>query len=270
MGTKGIIEVEELKRIQLDILCYFDKFCRDNSINYSLACGTLLGAVRHKGYIPWDDDIDIYMLRDDYVKFVDLFLGSDNDPYKLNCFPHNKNIDRVYANLYDSRTVMIEGKAQSYELGVFIDIFPLDDVPDEQKDWNRFKKKLFFVSWLRNVKVFEWSTPRGLLKNLSLYVSKFILFPFSLNSVLSYMNSFIQKNNGKGYNHVYQTSYGVENDETLIKEMFYDLVDYEFEGHKFKGVHDADAYLTTLYGNYMQLPPEENRVAHHLFKAWWK
>lgn len=270
MLTTRSIKVEELKAIQLDILCFFDKFCRDNEINYSLACGTLLGAVRHKGYIPWDDDIDVYMLRDDYSKFIDLFDTCENGPYKLSWFPKIKEFDRVYANLYDSRTTLIEGRQHEFETGVFIDIFPLDDVPDNQKEWKKYKKKLFSYFWLRNIKVLRWSKKRNLGKNIFLYICKFLFFPLKLHSILSSMYSFIIQNNGKGYSHVYQSSYGIENENPLDKTLFYDIVDYEFEGKLFKGISNSDEYLKTLYGDYMQLPPVEKRVSTHSFQAYWK
>ena len=121
------ISTEELKRIQLDILLVFHDFCIENGLEYSLFAGTLIGAVRHKGYIPWDDDIDICMTRPNYEKFIHSFNGHFPN-YYVAAPELDWNYYAPYANVCDNRTLLLEGKNghNGQEIGVKIDIFPID------------------------------------------------------------------------------------------------------------------------------------------------
>lgn len=125
-----LISFEEHKKIQLSILRDIDVFCQKNQIKYFLAFGTLLGAIRHKGFIPWDDDIDIAMPRPDYNKFILSFNGMV-DNLKVLAPEIDLDYYAPYANVYDTRTVL-EEKGTShlkFEIGVKIDVFPIDGVP---------------------------------------------------------------------------------------------------------------------------------------------
>ena len=133
--------VEELQKIELEILKYIDKVCKENNLTYFLAYGTLIGAIRHKGFIPWDDDVDIQMPRDDYNKLCDI-LKEENGRYKL--LDHKEGLGYIYpfAKVIDSNTRLIEtGLTETVNMGVYIDIFPIDGTPNDFKKRKKYLKK---------------------------------------------------------------------------------------------------------------------------------
>ena len=144
--------VKRMQKTTFQILKYFASFCEEHKLRYFLACGTLLGAVRHKGFIPWDDDVDVYMPRKDYMSFLHL-VGSSFDSRYILISPYNsERYIHNYAKIYDSQTVLIEyPDTIRFEIGVYIDIFPVDGLPDSSKESNRFFKemaKLKNINWL--------------------------------------------------------------------------------------------------------------------------
>ena len=125
------IEIEELKRIQIGILKHLDAFCKENNLTYFMCGGTLLGAVRHKGFIPWDDDIDIMMKREDYDKLIALYPKNDNSNFKLFSYELDKSFPYPFAKMDDCRTIFEEEINDSYKIGVNIDIFPIDYITED-------------------------------------------------------------------------------------------------------------------------------------------
>ena len=121
---KPIADVNEMRKIQMDILLFIHQFCIDNGIQYSLAWGTMLGAIRHKGYIPWDDDIDIMMTRPEYDRFCKLF-HDERSIYKLYDVHTDKKWIYPFAKISDERTIRVEKNALD-EIGINIDVFPID------------------------------------------------------------------------------------------------------------------------------------------------
>ena len=264
------ISIEELKTIQLDILEAIDLFCSQHNIVYSMACGTLLGAVRHKGYIPWDDDIDIYLLREDYNKLISFFPDRFQDVYELISLERNEKWDRPYAKAFDSRTVFQENADNSVTIGVNIDVYPIDDVPDDEIEWSKYDRfrrvlqKLYEVKWIR------LSRKRGVFKNLVLLIMKLPLLVVSRRRFALILDNYCQKHNGKGYDSVFECVQGLLQKHRFSKSLFMSVVRIPFENRSFLGFKDYDIYLRNGYGDYMQLPPVEKRVAHHAFKAYWE
>lgn len=269
---RKIESVDELKQIQLDILLAFDKFCEGNDIKYSLAAGSLIGAIRHKGFIPWDDDIDVYLMREDYKKLVEIFPEKYMGKYTLVTMERNKRWNRAYGKLCDDRTVYCEdANGIAMEMGVAIDVFPIDEVPDDFAEWTKYNKRRKFLRNMYTLKFIRINKGRSLVKNLFAIVSKVVLFPFSFKFLARIMNWYSQIHNGKGYKHVYENCPGVYNTKNAwLKKDFTQVLDAEFEGHQVKIMSGYDDYLRTIYGDYMQLPPEEKRVTHHIFEAYWK
>lgn len=269
---REIKTIEELKKIQLDLLLEFHRFCCENSIKYSLAAGTLIGAVRHKGFIPWDDDIDVYLLREEYNKLLKLYPNAPQNNCSLISMERNNHWYRAYAKFYDTRTLMEENTKNKYKgIGVGIDVFPIDDVPDEHDEWKKYNKKRMFLRNIMSVKSFTFSSKRNILKTVFVFLCQLLLLPFSLRWLAVEMNKYSQKHNGKGFSHVYENCLGVYNSENAwLKKDIEDVVDAEFEGHLVKIMKGFDDYLTTVYGDYMELPPESKRISHHSFEAYWK
>lgn len=267
---KKQITKEQIKTLQMDVLSAVDEFCKNYGIRYSMACGTLLGAVRHKGYIPWDDDIDIYMLRGDYNIFVQNFPNLYKGCYCLASLNNTSYWDRPYAKVYDDRTLLIENATCSRNIGVNIDIFPIDEVPDKEVQWKKFNSKRRLLIQLFLVKTIKLRKNRPLKKNIYLAVMHTLLFPFSRRFISLLVERYITRNNGRGYRDVFECSLGLLLKHKFPKSLFDDLIYLQFEERYFMSFRDYDTYLKNAYGLYMQLPPVEKRITHHSYSAYWK
>lgn len=247
-----------LKKRLCEMMKIFHDFCVENELCYYIAGGTLLGAVRHKGFIPWDDDIDIHMPRKDYDKLLSLRDKMQNG-FKLRSYTYENKFSYGFCKLYDETTTYIE---QQYDTkivgGVYIDIFPLDDIGDN------YKKA---VKLLKNIKT------RRRIVGMVYYDGKRQSF---LKSLATRFFSLLPKS-GKWYDWVYAPLKKYKGTESrLVANVFgmafeRDLFPrsdfgipklYDFEGYKFFGPQNADAILKQLYGDYMKLPPIEQRKGH--------
>lgn len=177
-----IIELKELKQIQLDILKYVHEFCVQNDIRYFLVYGTLIGAVRHQGYIPWDDDIDICMPRPDYERFLKLF-NKNKSGYQVNAFELNDNFPYTFGKVEDLNTTFIEKTDYSFPMGVNIDVFPIDGINNDAK----LIKKQIFLRKIINLKTIVYSQERNIFKNIILSIGKILLSPISLKFLIEKM-----------------------------------------------------------------------------------
>lgn len=259
------ISFEEHKKIQLALLREIDSFCRKNKINYFLAFGTLIGAVRHKGFIPWDDDIDIAMPRPDYNKFIHQF----NDKVQnLKVLAPEIDLDYYapYANVYDMRTIL-EEKGTSHlglELGVKIDVFPIDGVPTNKYLYGLVSYIMRLYNYILNIK------RRCDNKSFSFKIKKIICSLFGYR--------FLQKRIIKlAARFPYDESYYVDHfvfsaylGKRFKKEALNSFVTIEFENEEYLCPIGYDEYLRKIYGNYMKLPPAEKQIPHHNFTAFWK
>lgn len=253
------IEVDELKRIQIDILDFVDEFCKKHNIKYFLTGGTLIGAIRHKGYIPWDDDIDICMLRDDYDRFIDVFHKENSPVYKVLSHTIQKGYPYPYAKVSNDKTVLKEDAIISFEMGVNIDVFPLDTIPTELSLQKNIYKKFNLLYGILQLKRLKYSSKRAFLKNVFITVSR---LPLKLipNSYI------IKKMHKNAIRYSYYESplcgdvvwgYGIR--EITKKEYFKNFLLVDFEGKQYSVPIGFDSFLKGLYGDYMQLPPEEKR-----------
>ncbi|MBR4402109.1 MAG: LicD family protein [Flavobacteriales bacterium] len=264
------ISFDEIKEIQLDILICVDKFCRDNNINYSLAYGTLIGAIRHNGYIPWDDDIDIMMSRNDYNRFLKAFNGTFKH---LSLLSPELNWDYYapYANVYDNRTLLKEGSNghRGMNIGVKIDIFPMDIVAEEYEEYKKqleTNRDLNSKLYVKRTKVWKIIFKHP-ITGLKIIIKK-ILYAFrSYSSIQKQIASI-----GTRYtcsNYIDCIVFPEIQDTRIDKSIFYEYVDAPFERMNAQIIKHYDVYLSKIYGDYMQLPPEENRILHHDFEAYW-
>lgn len=269
---RKIESVDELKKIQLDILISFHEFCVEHNIKYSLAAGSLIGAVRHKGFIPWDDDIDVYLLREDYNKLVELYPKMYNEKYSLITLERDSRWHRTFGKLCNIQTIEIEDvRNKYYEIGIGIDVFPIDAAPDDEKEWIKFNRNRMFLRDLITIKSMTYSAKRGIIKNTIMFISRVLLVPFSFSFLCKTLNQYAQKYNDKGTNHVYENCLGVYNSKRpWLKVDFDQVISSSFENHIIYIMKGFDDYLSCVYGDYMELPPVEKRVSTHTVKAFWK
>jgi lipopolysaccharide cholinephosphotransferase len=256
------ITLEEQKRIQLDILDDVARFCESHNINYFLAYGTLLGAIRHKGYIPWDDDIDIIMPRPDYDKFMNSFDKESGSKYNTLCEVRDEGYNCCFGKVHDKRTLFQEDYSRKSSFGVFIDVFPFDGYssPSQMNYCN-------FLTNLLKIKLNVWYPGRSLLKNTITYIGKFLLLPLPIGVILKKMDKNARKLSFKDSKKVCSF---FEKQPTFNKELFEDFTYAQFEDKKYRIPKDFDKVLSIEFGDYMKLPPEKDRVFKHHAKAWWK
>lgn len=265
-----IIDVIELKNIQLDILKHVDSFCKTNNITYFLCGGSAIGAVRHKGFIPWDDDIDIAMLRDDYDRFIKTYSENDTSVYKLHYFKLDHKVPYPYVKIDNSETVFLEELENDYKMGVNIDLFPVDSVPESLE-----KQKEIFSKYDRLVKIFTvkrlpLKRRRGILKNIVLALSH-VMFSFrSFRSLIRSFEDNALKYKDEDSKYCAGIVWGYGRREINLKENWSEALYVPFEDMMVPVPKGYDGYLSSVYGDYMKLPPEEKRISHHHFIAYWK
>ena len=262
-----VISSLQVKNYLTDILLDIDQFCEKNRIKYSLAFGTLLGAVRHKGFIPWDDDIDIWMPRPDYERFVKYYSHSYYkvlSPYSTDGYPLE------YAKVHDSRTSVREA-GEKYGWGISVDIFPVDGIPSKEVG----RKLVSKVSRARRVLANQRFTYKlspslkvGMFKNLSIVAGKclhpFVPFKWVVCHIDSIMRSY-------DYQNCQFVADLCDLNPVFVDKSFLEkFVELEFEGHSFKASAHYDEWLRLIFGDYMQLPPVERRVSVHSVEAYWK
>lgn len=259
------ISLDESKQIQLRILENIDSFCRKNNICYSLTGGTLLGAIRHKGFIPWDDDIDLMMLREDYDKFLKSY--SDNY-YQLLSFKKIKSWPFLYSSVVDPQTVLYYGNRKNKDRGIWVSIFPVENI-DEKKIPHMVKHLRFYEKGIVRLKKSYWTPNTNLFFNIIKAICRFLLLPFPCSFWFNKLEKTIINPNNTGL-------LGIPSVWMLIrvycfsKDLFYDYVDVDFEYMKSMVISGYDEFLQGVYGDYMTLPPEKDRVPKHGYKAYWK
>lgn len=261
------VTFEESRQIQFSILQYFDEFCRKHHLRYSLGEGTLIGAVRHKGFIPWDDDIDVIMLRDDYDKFISIY---DGDKYSLKTMSRVENWRDCYSRLSDNNTSVYWDFAPGISThGIWIAIFPVDNIPDDDSEWERMRKESKLLQMLCCAKYTE-----AMFKSKKAKFFKPIIKLYTGMHSSSYFINKAEKIISKYKNvptkrrtvlAIWWAKY-----PAFSSEAFDDYIEMEFEGKKFYVIKGYDEYLRGQYGDYMTLPPVEQRVPKHLMKAYWK
>lgn len=261
------IDISELRERQLDILAEVDRFCKENEITYYLFAGTLLGAIRHQGYIPWDDDIDIMIPRPDYDRFCRLFTSNTlNLPLTVHSLATSATYALPFAKVSDTSTVLHVESDIVRDIGIYVDVFPLDG-------WSTHplirRVQASLVRLLSNamlVKHLQRNRKRPRRNDLLLGFLKALLVPVSARRVglaLSSVSKFGTFERSK-YAGVIVWAYH----ESVPKAFYGKGVEVTFEDRTYPAPENIDGVLRILYGNYLKLPPESRRVTNHHFVAY--
>lgn len=246
----------ERKSLQLEMLDELHKVCTENGLRYSLAYGTLLGAIRHKGFIPWDDDVDIMMPYEDMIRFKELLRSKNISYLDLTI---NKDFLWFFSRIVSNNTYSLGGR-YAKEYGVSIDLYPVVHIVDDQEAIERFLNKgnnladkvnkMIYYRQLLRLLIPVKTVPglRGITNNLR-------------NHVLQYSHQ-----NTSTY---FSTGGSFKMFNIFKKDIFERIEEIQFEGRYFNAVSCFDTYLSQIYGNYMELPPEDQRVPYHNGQFYW-
>lgn len=253
--------LRQVQMLQLEMLEEVDRICKKCNIHYNIIAGTLLGAVRHGGYIPWDDDADVALLREEYEKFRDACKTElDTSRFYFQDHRNTKGYRWGYGKLRRKNTLFLREHQEHmpYKQGIFIDIFPLDSVPDNYM--------------LRSIKNFEcfcvrkllWSKV-GKIADKKWYMRKWfgLLDKVPEKEIFRYYHNMVHNANKKKTKMVRILMFPTPNSEYGYYRNWYECSqDTVFEGKVFQGIKDYDSYLSFKFGDYMELPPVEQRKVH--------
>lgn len=257
------ITLKKLHGVELEILKEFIRICNNNNLKYFAVGGTLIGTIRHKGFIPWDDDIDIGMPRKDYDKFISIATKEMNEKYFIQPGHDYKNSWQPFTKIRKKDTLADEKNIAhiDYPKGIFIDIFPFDNTNTNHSIL--FKIKCNIIVTITDTIYYKWGAKKideirrkGLCRFFSLFSIKFLK-----KIQLKLMTS--KNNKETKYLVSYGGSYSMYK-ETQPKDVFFPLKTKKFEGIDIKVPNKYDAYLREIYGDYMKLPPKEKRVNHSM------
>ena len=268
-GNTGI-SIQDVQAVELEMLIELDRICRNNNISYQLCSGTLLGAIRHKGFIPWDDDIDIAMKRKDYERFLEVCKNDLSKKYFLQtCFTDLTSVIQ-FAKLRKNGTRYenyVDNLPTSHT-GIWIDIFPLDNVKEESlaSKWQRFEIQFLYAMCTASVEN-RIKVSRKLWKRVARRVFSWMLYFIPKKTIDEKLYSIYKRYDSEETGYVTIIAFsGTKKSwyrNLQTSKDFDNLIEVEFCGHLFYAPYDYDKVLTRLYGNYLQLPPKEERKPNH-------
>lgn len=262
---REITSQRELCEIEIGILEEIHSFCVRESIRYFLWGGSLLGAIRHNGFIPWDDDIDIAMPREDYERFIASFDSKNFGVYSCD---NNRKYPFPFAKVFDKRTRKIEHifVRKGFEIGIDVDIFPIDFYvplsPKELKKRARVirRRDLAIMPFVLNF------SPKQLVKNGLFLINRLFGIDGNRYSRLLNCSAVFSSEDSKGF--LLYADSNCQMPLPIKKDWVENLVLHDFEGRRFFVPKDYNGLLSLLYGDYMSLPPKEKQVTHHSFRAY--
>ena len=265
------LNLDEVHNVLLDILIVFDEVCRAHDLKYSLAAGTLLGAVRHKGFIPWDDDIDVYMPRPDYEKFIKIVSEENILPDYLKLSKdRGSGTNYCFVKVFDTRYQLRCGNHVEVP-HPYLDIFPLDGVPVDREEREKLYKKEKF--WMVCSGICQWYTMDrwwGFIAYvLGFWFYLLVKLFIGRKRAVRKMNEYARRIPFEESEMAAFHNVGKAREAIPTKE-YYDLIELEFEGKMFYCVRAYDLLLRNTYGDYMQLPPKNKQRTRHYVRIYQK
>lgn len=279
------LSADELKKLELEMLKDVARFCDENGLRYYLCGGTLLGAVRHKGFIPWDDDMDIAMPRADYDVFLKTY-NAHSERYQVNGIENNDQYCRPFARVEDHQTVVYEKtlKKKYQKCHVWVDVFPMGGIPNTPAAERQLMLRQKALEMVCNASSMGFSPSRhysdskeahtSLRNTMRTWVKYLAILLFSgVNTqyIVRKMNENARKYEYEAAQDVGLTSFiWGWRFEKASRKAFAERRQFQFEDGTFWGPAGYDEYLTKTYGDYMTPPPIQNQVSHHSFEAYLK
>lgn len=267
MDTESDRITRKIQKCELLIAQELKRICEKYNIKFFLLCGSMLGAVRHKGFIPWDDDMDFGMLWDDYKKFIDVCYLELDKKFTLQNWDNDTKYPFSYSKIILNGTLIKEKFApKDKESGIFVDIFPLYCMPSDVRERKKQRWKVFLyrrILWMKQG-YGEVIKRQNLKQWIKYNVTYFLSFFWRYEQTKKKLKKILINYDDEKSDFLYvDTDYTYEKN-TIKREWIKELVQYEFDGVFFPGMKEYDAYLKHLYGNYMTLPKDEDRVNHEI------
>lgn len=265
------ISVDEMKQIQMDILRDIHLFCQENHLQYTLIFGTLLGAIRHKGYIPWDDDIDIALPRPDYEKFVATY-NREGSHYHVYDYRKDADYHNPYAKVADTRTILEENVSMK-DIGINIDVFPVDYMFDTKELCCKFMDSLNGIKKKFRIKLVKPGKKNVWWKRILIRIAKIIMLPYSMKGLTENEYSKINQLNNVAAKYVaiaVDPEIGPAYKSICPRSIFENYIKVPFGNDEFMAIADYDQWLTQMYGDYMTPPADAERTSPHtLSNIYW-
>ena len=266
-----MIENDDLRKIQLlelDILKEVKRICEKYKIEYFIIGGTLLGAIRHKGFIPWDDDIDVAIPRHDYDRFIDILAQELIAPMDYLYFEKDVEYREYSLKIINKNVVVYENKndVEKSKTNLWIDILPIDGVPDNTAMFNLHKLRVYVWKALlsiKNIKTIK-NKKRNIFEQIIIKIAQIIPRHMLISQrwVMKKLDNTIRSYSYMDCINVGTFMGAYRFKEVVPKELFGKGTDILFEGSEFKAPEKIDTYLKHMYGNYMELPPLDKRITH--------
>ena len=263
-----VTDIREIQQMELGIMEYIHEVCQKIGVKYFLAYGSLIGAVRHKGFIPWDDDMDICMLREDYEKLQDYLIANPDERYEVMSYKNNLNYVYPFMKVQDNQTYLLEEDVRiDSNMGIYVDIFPVDGYEDDSV----FKDKMTRLIKKRQLSCYTFkgiTNTKSILNSLIRYISVIIFYFTNTNKYIRGIDELAQSRKVDDYELVDYLIYKDMNKPVWKREWLKQTITGVFEGKEFMIPKNYHEILTSDYGDYTQLPPVELRFSHHDFQLW--
>lgn len=259
----------------LSMLKWFHDYCNNHELTYYIVGGSMLGAIRHGGFIPWDDDIDVVLPRPDYDRLINLFQNKIDHYLLESPYTGNDDFYYTYAKLYDTDTTLVERTKRNCRRGLYIDVFPLDGIGKTEKEVDKNFLKVDILNMFLMTRTCAITKRRGFLKNASIAVSRIIpQFIVNDHKLVLQVDKVAASFGYEESKYVANLMGAYRKMEVMEKSIFGKPTEYQFEDIVVNGVEKYEEFLTHIYGDWRKLPPKEKQITAHeylemnLDKSW--